>query len=304
VVCMQAAFIETHGDHSICCYYDDCEVIHVRGCEVWKDGADFTITYGDPNYREVTVDYTGTFTGDNTWDMTIIWDFGDGTTVISNGTDPVPPHVYTGDFTGQICATIIWSIGPWDGSNPEACCCVVEICKDVSATPCQNYELQITGSTLNSITYSVVPAPSLPISWYVNNSFTFMTGQSYTYTHNGTPCNGCVCARFIVATESLPRMCAVCNTSTEGIIENSRVIGYYPNPTNETTTVELDAIPGERALIEVYDFTGRMMLSKAFDNLSYGKNQLPISLGALSNGMYQMRISIGGETKTVKVVKD
>jgi hypothetical protein len=69
----------------------------------------------------------------------------------------------------------------------------------------------------------------------------------------------------------------------------------YPNPSNGIFNVQLESA----ATIEVTDVLGRVILT---DNVNAGTYKL--NLGNNVNGVYFVKATVDGKTKTVKIVKD
>ena len=67
------------------------------------------------------------------------------------------------------------------------------------------------------------------------------------------------------------------------------VFKLYPNPNNGNMTLSYSINPGDVAIFELYDFTGRKINSY---NLSSGTNTMTISERTLSNGIYFYRIIV------------
>jgi cyanophycinase len=84
-----------------------------------------------------------------------------------------------------------------------------------------------------------------------------------------------------------------------------RIESAYPNPFNPSTTFQIQATEALTAGIAVFNMLGQKVYSRPEYPLRSGRNQISISLGGQSSGVYLMRITAGGtaETKRVTLVK-
>jgi hypothetical protein len=114
------------------------------------------------------------------------------------------------------------------------------------------------------------------------------TTTSYTVT--GT--NAAGCSAVAVISQSVSTCTDIKNSSF-----NSSNLSFlvYPNPSNGIFNVQLESA----ATIEVTDVLGRVILT---DNVNAGTYKL--NLGNNVNGVYFVKATVDGKTKTVKIVKD
>ncbi len=83
---------------------------------------------------------------------------------------------------------------------------------------------------------------------------------------------------------------------TLGIAENETAsISLYPNPANESVSLDLGAMNSKKAVIRVYDASGRLMLTQSSDGNAVQK----IDVSQLGNGTYMLHID--GETSARKL---
>ncbi len=113
------------------------------------------------------------------------------------------------------------------------------------------------------------------------------TTTSYTVT--GTGANGC--SANAVISQSV-NTCTGINSNISTLTSNFIV---YPNPSNGIFNVQLE----NAATIELTDVLGRVILT---DKVNAGNYQL--NLGNNVNGVYFIKATVNGKTKTVKVVKE
>jgi Zn-dependent metalloprotease len=76
---------------------------------------------------------------------------------------------------------------------------------------------------------------------------------------------------------------------------------WYPNPTIKTILIESYQPEDAVLTLEFVDALGRVVL-KSDISLVYGANNTNFNLSALSSGMYTLKTSIRGETRTEKIV--
>jgi hypothetical protein len=79
-------------------------------------------------------------------------------------------------------------------------------------------------------------------------------------------------------------------------------VSVHPNPFSETFTLELDYEGGNDAVIEIFDPAGRIML-RTERELSPGRNSLSLDCRHFAAGVYSLRVSAGGKSTTVRIVK-
>ena len=79
-------------------------------------------------------------------------------------------------------------------------------------------------------------------------------------------------------------------------------VSVHPNPFIESFILELDYEGGNSAAIEIFDPAGRIVM-RTDRELSPGKNTLPLDCRHLAAGVYSLRVSAGGKSTTVRIVK-
>lgn len=76
----------------------------------------------------------------------------------------------------------------------------------------------------------------------------------------------------------------------------------YPNPTTNTTTIELVSSIAQTVPLLVYDDNGQIV-AKRMANITVGKNEIPLDLTNYADGIYMIIIDNGGSLTTTKIVK-
>lgn len=79
-------------------------------------------------------------------------------------------------------------------------------------------------------------------------------------------------------------------------------VSVHPNPFRESFILELDYEVGNSAAIEIFDQAGRIVM-RTDRELSPGRNTLPLDCRRLAAGVYSLRVSAGGKSTTVRIVK-
>lgn len=94
--------------------------------------------------------------------------------------------------------------------------------------------------------------------------------------------------------------CTPITTSTEEIIPFSANLNIYPNP-SETGFFDVSITVGTPAdyVIEVYDISGRVIVSHEYQNM--GSQIVRLDLSAVNNGIYMVKLSNGFGSVTHKV---
>ena len=90
---------------------------------------------------------------------------------------------------------------------------------------------------------------------------------------------------------------------TNDITEHSYFQGMSPNPANEMTYIDLNIKDLAPIKINVTDINGRVVASRDYGQMQ-GVNLFPVDLALFSTGIYLVRIQIGNETVTKKLVKN
>ena len=77
-------------------------------------------------------------------------------------------------------------------------------------------------------------------------------------------------------------------------------VNIYPNPVVNQATVNFELKESNMVSYQVFDMTGRMVMSQNLGRLAEGQHQVNISAENLSSGSYILRLSQGGKNETVK----
>lgn len=87
------------------------------------------------------------------------------------------------------------------------------------------------------------------------------------------------------------------------VAEHPYFEGMSPNPSNEMTYIDLNIKDLSPITINVTDINGRTVASRDYGQIQ-GSNLFPVDCAAFSAGIYFVRIQIGNETVTKKLVRN
>lgn len=80
----------------------------------------------------------------------------------------------------------------------------------------------------------------------------------------------------------------------------SKEVSLYPNPTNGSTTLELDITSNNNAKVEVLNALGQVVFTKTLNNVS-GNQKININSEVFENGLYLVNINVNGGVITKKL---
>jgi len=322
-ICMQAAYLYPgqNGDN-LCCYDEVCDSVNIDSCALWK--ATDTITYqADPN---LWYNVNFTFQGYTGIVPTLMWSFGDESPVVI-GSDQTVSHTYpnssysgSSPITYNVCVYVVWSLGinpnQWSPDSPGVCCCIDTICFNVLVGPCND----------NTFIINRYNSPSSPSgnSFMVTPSGGNLYNQSASWTLDGANQGGgypyftispgltgthIICATINYSVYYSDGSSATCQYTScltydfgsDG--ESDLVVRYYPNPAGDQMTVEIDALNENMVTVEISDLLGRPLLSNKFTQITPGTNYLYMYTHDLLPDLYEMKVTLGDRTKTLKVMK-
>lgn len=82
--------------------------------------------------------------------------------------------------------------------------------------------------------------------------------------------------------------------------EYTTTASLYPNPVNSQATLSFDVKESCNVSYQVFDMTGRMVMSQNMGRFAEGEHQVNINAENLSTGSYILRLSQGSNTTSVK----
>ncbi len=83
---------------------------------------------------------------------------------------------------------------------------------------------------------------------------------------------------------------------------NTEIFTVSPNPTNDIFTINYNCVSNTPASLNVYDYTGRIVISNELD-CSEGENNASVDLSEYPEGMYLVVLSVNGRNYQTKVAK-
>jgi hypothetical protein len=122
------------------------------------------------------------------------------------------------------------------------------------------------------------------------------TGQTYTALSGGN------FAVIITEAGSCSDTSACVNVSVTGIDSNfEQIVSIYPNPSNGLFTLSINNVVTNQIVISILDIQGKIVFAETDKNISadYKKQ---INLSDLAKGIYYVKINIGSDLKTQKLI--
>jgi hypothetical protein len=92
---------------------------------------------------------------------------------------------------------------------------------------------------------------------------------------------------------------------TEIGVKNGYNLSCYPNPYSNSTTIKYTLPTGSNVILEVYDITGREMVTVVNTNQQSGQYKYTINAGemGLSSGIYLVRFKAGDKIMMLKILQ-
>jgi hypothetical protein len=91
-------------------------------------------------------------------------------------------------------------------------------------------------------------------------------------------------------------------TGIDKLNANDMVMGLYPNPADNSTTVNVTLSNPQKISLEVYDVQGRLVKNVANERISEGTHQYPILLGDMADGVYYVKLITETSTYGKKLI--
>ena len=85
-------------------------------------------------------------------------------------------------------------------------------------------------------------------------------------------------------------------------IENTYAFGIYPNPANDNATITFNLNQSEKVSIEVMDMLGKVIKTISMGELNNGAHTYNFSREGVSNGVYFVKLKVGNETVTRRLI--
>jgi PKD repeat protein len=231
------------------------------------------------------------------------WLFGDG----HFGSGPNAGHVYVEPGTYLICL-IVGTVNPDTQDS-----CFADHCQLVTVTSGGNafcdslLQAQFSPTPLGQGVWSFANGTISAHPQLTHYLWTFgdgSAGDGYAPTHTyAEPGVYQVC---MTAWMAVPGTSDTCSSTTchfvevsVGLAEQAQLaISVWPQPVEQMLVVEGEALQGE-ALFTAMDMTGRVV----FERTLHAQGRAVLDVSALATGTYVLRIGIGGEERTLKLLK-
>ena len=122
------------------------------------------------------------------------------------------------------------------------------------------------------------------------------TGQSYTALSSGN------FAVIITEGGSCSDTSACVNVSVTGIDSNfEQIVSIYPNPSNGLLTFSINNVVTNQIVISILDIQGKIVFTETDKNIA-AEYKKQINLSDLAKGIYYVKLNIGSEVKTQKLI--
>jgi len=260
---------------------------------------------------------------DSTAAGTYVWSMGDGTVQTTIYGDTY--YTYNANGAYEVCLTYDDGMGCTD-----TYCDSVVIGNTPPPPTCNSdfywwQDYDSTNNTFSNVVYLVnMASGGVAPSTYAwdfgdgNTSNQQYPVHTYSQVGNYTIClsiadaNGCTdtfCDTISVVVKSSG---FTLNVISEGEvasvgIENEEVISLtslYPNPVNESATLEFNATQNTNVDVTIIDISGKRVNSFS-TNVNSGNNKIAVGTSSLANGYYMLNVSStdGSFTKTIRFAK-
>jgi hypothetical protein len=167
----------------------------------------------------------------------------------------------------------------------------------IGATTVRNYDVQ---------SYTVSGSPGSVFNWIAFGGTIQSGGTTNLISVQwGTPST----SAFVRMRETNTSGCKgptqqlnVTVVSTQGIEESTLQAGnisVYPNPANRTVNIDFDLTQAADSKVDILDMLGQTVMSSTVRAVK--KDQIPLDISALNAGIYFVNITIGNETKMIKL---
>ena len=159
------------------------------------------------------------------------------------------------------------------------------------------YKIYYKKST--DVTWTIVNAAKSKTSWILNN---LVCNATYKWKIR-TVCDtvgGPTHSAFSPVQTFTTGVCRLGNDQ----MESQNDIMIYPNPANDFTTLSFDAEGTSDVSIQLFDAMGREVKNTILQNISEGRNEIPLDLSELKSGIYFCRISVDGSTQFIRIIKN
>ncbi|MBX9851200.1 MAG: T9SS type A sorting domain-containing protein, partial [Cytophagaceae bacterium] len=235
------------------------------------------------------------------------WTYGGtGGTINNNGSNSITVDFSASATSGTLSVTASNSCG--SSASPRTISITVNT--SGSQTPQPGNFTQSTNPVTQGqtgVTYSIPNVPATTYTWsYTGTGGTIIgTGATITMDFGPTATSGTL---QVIADDgsgpSAPRQLAITvNPLTATFDAVAASLKIYPNPFESYSVIEFSLVSNAEVNLEVCDLTGHVIMSLIDDeNMSAGNHALALS--GLPEGMYIVKLKVGGREKNIKVIKN
>lgn len=226
------------------------------------------------------------FTNTSAFADSYYWDFGDGNFSIQKN----PVHIFQNFGTYRVCLTVT------NDCYSDSTCQYITVC---------NLQAQADFTFKNSIAPLAIEFTDKStdaISYYWDfGDGSFSTNQNPLKVFSQPDVYN-VCLTVTDSCGQRDTTCKTVDLTGVGIEEWSRIssIQVYPNPADQRLVVESSSEVKESLELQLFDFTGKVLLQSS---LQSGDTKKQLNLESLSPGVYLLSMKMGNALKTLKITK-
>lgn len=92
-------------------------------------------------------------------------------------------------------------------------------------------------------------------------------------------------------------------TSVEQLTASNFSMSLYPNPTADNAQLELNLENSEVYNVEIFDMLGKVVYNHSYSAMT-GKNIVNLPVRSLNNGVYVVKVNVGGSVLSTRLVKN
>lgn len=185
----------------------------------------------------------------------------------------------------------------WSNWNPQN--------TDYDNAPINNPKTVVANFTYsgvqNVVTFTNTSTDGVEYAWsFGDGQFSTDPNPTHTYANND--------ASYTVAMIAI-QPCGIDTVISQvnvavGIKEYANVFGVtlFPNPAQDLATINFKNPTAENVNVQVYNTTGQMVSNINYGKLVAGKQNLLVNTSAYDNGVYFVRLNVGGQSQTMRIV--
>ncbi len=141
----------------------------------------------------------------------------------------------------------------------------------------------VTGTALPGFTLGQAGAFSTNDSVYIN---------IYTDSFSNGELRGQLIRNYHISSETQQQL------DVKQVKAQLNKVAMYPNPANSNVTMVVSSKAAFAGAVIFYDMQGKMLLQQDITVMP-GENQLPLDISSLHEGIYLVKLQLGGETAAI-----